>query len=645
MKKYIKLIILLFIPFLIGQAEFSDYTTLINQKMVTERRLEEHIGGIVSKVIGEGRSTVIISVELSDMKKSRIKTEQWLEKATENVKGPAQAEEFLPGIPLKSSLKEEDDIPEKSGGKKIEDILTLPAEFIKSIKVSLVIDKTIPDDVVATVETIINDIMDLDPARGDRLTIQRVSFADRAVDFVSFLFNPYFYIISIVLLTLAIMALFLFGPLRKFLFAALQTLKDLKGIKSQTEVAAAGSAGAGAAGMGVGEGEMEMEEEEESSETEEGPQEGQDSGEGQSGVLEGGELEEEEFEKMTYKPLKFLEDKDLKKLAYLLNFEPPEVGALLISYLGSDKAAKVMIAIPSEKRAQVAKSIVKIQQSDKEILQHIDEFLSKKIEYVAGGADKLVSLMEMMNDEERDNLLESLSEDDPEFAEKIRNKILGFENVANLDDNAIQLIIQELETRDLGIALKNTNEDIKQKFISNMSEGAAALLKEEIEFGRMVSESEIKVKQGEIISKVKQLEAEGMISGLSGAGVEELWEEEIGTEKEEGVMKHIIDAAHHALSQEKTKMADAGMDVGDKDEVAFEYYQKGLQAYKDEDYAEAIEQFQWSIKYNPDVWQTHQYVGSCYLATGDDESAKKAYGKSLQLNPDNSELKSWLQSH
>lgn len=635
MNRCIKLFILMLLPLVLGAADFSDYTTLINQKMETERRLEEHIGGIVTKIVGQGKSTIIINVELSDMTKSRVQTEQWLEKEKDRTAAPPRKEEYLPGIPLKTRIQEKEakeGSPGKSGAKEITDILTLPAKFIKSIRVNLILDKSVADETVATIENVINGILDLNPARGDRLTVQRVDFAGRSVDFLGFLFNPYFYVITLVLITLTILGLFLFGPLRKFLFATLQTMKDLKGMKSETEYTGAGAGGGfgGGIGAGMGEGEMEIEEE--------------------AGIAaeEGGKKEaekEEEFEKMSYKPLNFLEDTDLRKLAYLLNFERPEVSALIISYLEPGKGAKIMATLSPEKRTQIAKNIVRIQRSSKEIMSKIDEFLSKKINYVTGGADKLVSLLEVMGEEERESLLESLSEEDAEFVEKVKSKIFGFENVVNLDNAAIQMLIQEVETRDLGIALKNTAEEVRQKFISNMSEGAAALLKEEIEFGKKVVESQIKAKQVEIIARIKRLESEGIISGITKAGTEELWAEEIGEEEKEGVLEHIIEVAQQALKEKETMETSTAAEGGDKDETAFKFYEQGLQAYKEENYEAAIRYFNQSIKYNPGVWQAHQYIGSCYLALGDEGNAKVAYQRSLELNPENTELKEWIETH
>lgn len=644
MNKFIRnIFILLFLPLIIGASEFSDYTTLINQKMQTEKRLEKHLGGIVSRIVGEDKSTVIVSVETTDLKKSRVKTEQWLKKEDEKTPSPPKQREFLPGVPMKSTIQEKEDSdesPEKSGGKKMEDIITLPSEFVKSIRVSLILDKSIPDDLVATVENVVNDVLALDPARGDRLTIKRVDFAGKSIDFIGFLFNPYFYIISLVLITLTVLALFLFGPLKKFLFAALQTLKDLKGMKSEVEY----GGGGGGVGAGIGEQEGEMEIEEEGEEAEELEEEipAREIEEIEQDLEEIPEIEEE-FKKMSYKPLKFLEEKDLKKLAYLLNFEKPEVAALLIDYLDPSKAAKVMSALPESKKVQVAKSVVKFQRTSKAVMQEIDDFLSKKIDYVTGGADKLVSMLEVMTEEEREKMIDTLSEEDPEFAEKVKRKIFSFDDIVKLDDAAMQIIIQEMDTKDLGISLKNASQEIKDKFISNMSEGAAALLKEEIEFGRKVTESQIKQKQLKIVAKVKQLEMEGTITGITGGMSQELWEEEIGEEEKEGVLEDIIEAAHQALDK---KQAIESQESGtESDEVAFNYYKEGLQAYKNEDYEEAITRFSQSIKHNPEVWQTYQYLGSCYLAIGDEENARQAYSKSLELNPENTELKEWLDAH
>ena len=622
----------LFFTLILGAADFMDYTTVINQKMQTEKRIEEHLQGIVSKIVGEGRSTVIVSIQVADLTKSRVKTEQWMERAEDERAAalPVQ-EEVLPGIPVRPRVEErevERPSPEKEGGKRIEDILTLPSEFIRSIRVNLILDKAIPDDTVATVESVINDVIDMNPARGDRVTIQRVDFAGRRINFIGFLFNPYFYVILLILVTLTVAALFLFGPLRKFLFAALQTMKDLKGIKSETEYTGSGAGGGGGGafggvGAGMGAGEIEIEEELEKRKKEAEEKE-----------------KVKEFEKMSYKPLKFLEEKDLKKLAYLLNYEKPEVAAILFGYLDSEKVVKIMASLSPEKRPGIMKNMIKIQRTSCEIMQKIDDFLSQKIDYVIGGADKLVSILEVMNEEERDNLIKSLSEDDEEFAEKIKSRIFSFDNIIKLDDEAMQVVIQSLDTKDIGVALKNAPDEIKNKFVSNMSEGAAALLKEEIEFGKKVTEAEIKGKQSQVVAKIKQLESEGTIKGVTGAGGDELWKEELGEEEKTGVLEEIIKAAKSAISKKEAIEKDA--DVGSQDEVAFNFYEQGLNAYKVENYEEAIKQFSQSIEYNPNVWQTYQYLGSCYTAIGDDENAKTAYRKSLELNPENAELKEFL---
>jgi len=656
-----RIALLLLIPFITGATEFTDYTTLLNQKMETERRLEGHIGGIVSRIVGENRSNVIISVQTTDLSRSRVMTEQWLESETEREAAPPREAEILPGIPARTSIDtpQEATPEERTGGKQVEDIVTLPSEFINGIRVNLILERSIPEEVIATAEGIVTDVVNnINPGPGNVIETRLVDFAGKTIDFVGFLFNPYFYVIALVLITLAILAAFLFGPLRKFLFTALQTLKDLKSMKSEKEFTGGGMGG-GISAPGLDDGELEIEEEE-SPDEEEGEEESPEDEEEREGELaaEGGPAEgeilteeDEEYYKMTYQPLKFLEDKDLKKLAYLLAFEKPDVAALLIDYLDPAKGAKVMAALPRDKFIQVARSVVKMQRTSKEIMQHIDDFLAKKIDYVSGGADQLVSMLEVMNEEERQNLLDTLSSDDPQFAEKVRSRIFSFDNIITLDDAAIQLIIQDFDTKDLGIALKTVPEEIRDKFTNNMSEGAAALLKEEIEFGRNITDAQMKEKQLMIVTKIKELERGGVISGVTGAGSEELWEEELGEENKEGVLENIIDAAHEALKKkEELEVAEAAAGIssaasGADDELAFEEYEKGLEAYKNEEYEEAVKHFNKSVRYNPSVWQTYQYLGTCYLSLNDEASAREAYSRALELNPSNTELRAWLEAH
>ncbi len=631
MNKIIKIMVLILAPLLLGASDFMDYTTLMNQKMETERRLEDHLQGIISRIVGEGRATVLVSVNLSDLSRSRETVEEWLERDEDAERRLPMREEYLPGIPRREDMTErETEVAERVGGKRLQDVITLPSEFIDNMRISLIIDSTIPETVIATIENVITEVMDLDAARGDRLTIQTVDFAGRTVDFMGLLFNPNFYVVALVVIALTILSLFLFGPLRKFLFTTLQTMKDLKEMKSETEYTGGGSGGGGGFGI-TPDGEIEMEEEIEGDEEEQ---------------KEGGEdIEDEEFKKMTYIPLKFLENKDLKKLAYLLSFEKPEVVALLLKYLPSPRAAKVLSSIPGEEKTiGIPKEIVKFQRTSKEVMQKIDEFLSRKIDYIAGGVESLVEMFEMMDEEKREQLLKQMSSEDPEFAEKIQKRIFSFENIVNMDDVSIQTLIQEMETADLGAALKNVSEEAKNKFISNMSEGAAALLKEEIEFGKKLTEEQIKQKQMEVVAKIKDLEASGSISSVTGASKEELWVEELGEGEKEGVLEEIIKAAQEAY--DKKQQLEAAEAVGQQDdEAAFESYRKGLELYKKEDYENAIKEFNKSIASNPSLWQSYQYIGSCCLALDNEAGAKKAYQKALELNPSNQQLRQWLNSH
>jgi len=98
-----------------------------------------------------------------------------------------------------------------------------------------------------------------------------------------------------------------------------------------------------------------------------------------------------------------------------------------------------------------------------------------------------------------------------------------FEDIINIQDKDIQKILKEVDRKDLALSLKVTDEKLKEKIFSNMSERAADLLKEELQFMGMVKLKEVELAQGKIIDVVKSLEETGEISLNLQGGKEEVY--------------------------------------------------------------------------------------------------------------------------
>jgi len=87
-----------------------------------------------------------------------------------------------------------------------------------------------------------------------------------------------------------------------------------------------------------------------------------------------------------------------------------------------------------------------------------------------------------------------------------------FEDLINLQDKDLQKLLREIDRKDLTLSLKITDDKLKDKIFSNMSERAAELLKEELEYMGMVKLKEVEAAQARIIDVVKSLEESGELS-------------------------------------------------------------------------------------------------------------------------------------
>ena len=102
------------------------------------------------------------------------------------------------------------------------------------------------------------------------------------------------------------------------------------------------------------------------------------------------------------------------------------------------------------------------------------------------------------------------------MAEEVRNQMFTFDDIANLTDQEIQMILREVDTKDLAVALKGASEDLFERIIGNMSERVGNMLKEEIQFSGPVRMSDVEEIQLRIIQTVRQLEEAGQVTVVRG---------------------------------------------------------------------------------------------------------------------------------
>ena len=117
------------------------------------------------------------------------------------------------------------------------------------------------------------------------------------------------------------------------------------------------------------------------------------------------------------------------------------------------------------------------------------------------------------------SVIASVRDYDPELAQKIQDEMFVFDNLMDLDDRAIQMLLREVQSESLIVALKGTNEELREKIFKNMSQRAAEMLRDDLEAKGPVRVSEVEAEQKEILKIVRRLADEGQIA-LGGKGEE-----------------------------------------------------------------------------------------------------------------------------
>jgi flagellar motor switch protein FliG len=129
-----------------------------------------------------------------------------------------------------------------------------------------------------------------------------------------------------------------------------------------------------------------------------------------------------------------------------------------------------------------------------------------------GGVRTAAEILNYMNTSEEEAVINNLREIDADLAQRIVDEMFVFENLTNIEDNAIQLILKEIDTASLSIALKGAPDELCNKFFKNMSNRAAEILREDLKTQGPVRMSRIEQEQKAIIAVARKLADSGQIN-------------------------------------------------------------------------------------------------------------------------------------
>ncbi len=219
---------------------------------------------------------------------------------------------------------------------------------------------------------------------------------------------------------------------------------------------------------------------------------------------------------------------DAGSLAELIKNEHPQIIATIMVHLDADQASEVLAQFAERLRNDVVLRIATLEGIQPAALKELNDVLTQMLasgdkikKSKLGGVDAAADILNYLGGTLEASVSAYLKESDPELAQQIQDKMFVFDNLLDLDDRGIQLLLREVQSDSLILALKGVSEEMKNKIFKNMSQRAAEMLKEDLESKGPVKLSEVEAEQKEILKVVRKLADEGQIV-LSGKGDEGL---------------------------------------------------------------------------------------------------------------------------
>ena len=445
----------------VSHAEVNDDYAL---KISLENQLERKLKQVIQEITGTDKVVIFVNAELVS---ARGGSDQVLEKK----KGNALV---LPGVPEKKEFGSgQSEMLFGAGSSKYK---------VNKIVLSIWIDNSVPGSIVELIQDMAKNVMGFSQTRGDQINVKKVDFESKGFFRTLFALPNFLWLILTLVggFMMVMIGMFLMDPLKKVVpalkeidwsmirgeGAAAQTVNVEHTSTYEREVMA-GSAAAATATVAA--------------QQEEGL------------------------------PFSFVRERDLSGLAFLLKDKAAQDIAIVTNYLDPVLAMRFLELFPKEKQVEAALALGK-EEINADKVTALEELVKSKLTYVVGGENKLVTLLDMTNEDVREKVVKMLEAKDAPTAARLKQRIKSLENIIRgLPVQGIQTLTRNVEAAVFAQILKASSEDIQQKVLSSLSAGAAERLKQEMEFSRPLSATRLRREKQNLMVVVRRLIHEGLV--------------------------------------------------------------------------------------------------------------------------------------
>ena len=217
---------------------------------------------------------------------------------------------------------------------------------------------------------------------------------------------------------------------------------------------------------------------------------------------------------------------DAHSVAELISDEHPQIIATILVHLERDRAADILTELPERLRDDVILRVATFGGVQPNALHELTEVLNGMLSGQGakrskmGGTRTAAEILNYLSASDEESVIKSLRGIDNDLTDRIVEEMFVFDNLADIEDTAIQLILKETETASLTVALKGATDELRDKFFKNMSNRAADMLREDLDAQGPVRMSKVEQEQKAIVEVARRLAESGQIT-LGGLGSDE----------------------------------------------------------------------------------------------------------------------------
>ncbi len=214
-----------------------------------------------------------------------------------------------------------------------------------------------------------------------------------------------------------------------------------------------------------------------------------------------------------------LKEIDTEQLVSFIQREHPQTVALILAHMKPRQAASILTELEGERQIDVLSRMATMEKVSPEMVQEVKESLSQMFSNwkrmragFAGGLEVVADILSVLDRASERRILSALEGADPALAAKVRAELFRFEDILKLSDGDLRQLLKEIDSATLALALKAASEELRTRIFSNVSQRAAEMLRDEMEYLGPVRLKSVEDAQTQVTDAVLRLDQAGQIT-------------------------------------------------------------------------------------------------------------------------------------